>query len=526
MELTGVVVEVPYFVSPHPVCERWVRFGLKEVTHYLMFRMYSALALAVLAANIAAADAEATWPPSVAVVEYETTYLSERDHSQPAKFYVPDTSRPRPLLVGLHTWNGRYDQDYSIPYAQWCIDRDWIFIHPHFRGPNARPEATGSDLVVKDIIKAVEYARGHAPVDDERIYVVGASGGGYASLLAAGKAPALWTAVSAWVPVSDLVDWYHDSDLPGNSYHANVVDSLGGEPAPGSPAEAEARRRSPVTFFPFAADIPIDINAGIHDGHGPYQVPIGHSLRAFNALARPEDRFARAQIALMERREVAPASCPTPPDDPLDGDKSVLVRRSSNRARVTLFDGNHEIIYGAALAWLGQHRRDRRPLPPVERQAKAADSHHLPELSWERRPGLPIPDRDSAGLVDRLVVSAADATGPLVVVVEVEHSWVGDLTLTLTHETTGHSAILLDRPGRPGVAQVGIWGAGLSVAFRDRFSPLDAWDFMDRPLRGEFRPTESLQVFSGESLDGAWTLHIVDGSWGDTGRLVRWGLAR
>ena len=479
----------------------------------------------VVFAGMLAAAAESTWPPQAQVVEYETTRLSAMDRTQPARWYKPDASAPRPLLVALHTWSSDYNQDYSIPYAQWCIDHGWVFIHPNFRGPNNRPEAMGSDLVVKDIIKAVEYARSHAAVDDERIYLVGASGGGHAGLLMAGKAPALWTAVSVWVPASDLAAWYYDSRQERSAYYRQVAASLGGEPSAGSAAEAQAQRRSPIPFLAHAADIPVDINAGIYDGHRGYKVPIGHSLRAFNALARPEDCFPQADIGFMERRAQAPPRYPAPPVDPLYGGKKVLVRRCSNRARATLFDGNHEIIYRAALTWLGQHTRGRRSLPPVVQASGMVASSPAPQLRWERHPDLAIPDRDPQGATDRLVISGADAAGPPVVYVEVEHSWVGDLTLTLTHESTGHSAILLDRPGCPEVAQMGVWGAGLSAAFADRFPALDAWDFMDRPLRGEFRPVESLEVLAGEPRDGTWTLHIVDGSWGDTGRLVRWGFA-
>ena len=32
---------------------------------------------------------------------------------------------------------------------------------------------------------------------------------------------------------------------------------------------------------------------------------------------------------------------------------------------------------------------------------------------------------------------------------DIEHSWVGELTVTLTHENTGTTVTLLSRPGRP-----------------------------------------------------------------------------
>ena len=39
----------------------------------------------------------------------------------------------KPLLVALHTWSYDFDQDMSIPYAEWCVAHDWILIAPSFR---------------------------------------------------------------------------------------------------------------------------------------------------------------------------------------------------------------------------------------------------------------------------------------------------------------------------------------------------------------------------------------------------------
>jgi poly(3-hydroxybutyrate) depolymerase len=126
------------------------------------------------------------WPQEISQIKHTSSADST---PQPAFFYTPKTKKPVPLLVALHTWSGNYRQNMSIPYAQWCIDKGWAFIHPNFRGPNRNPRATGSELVVADIISAVDYAKTHANVDTSRIYLVGVSGGGYTSLLMAARAP-------------------------------------------------------------------------------------------------------------------------------------------------------------------------------------------------------------------------------------------------------------------------------------------------------------------------------------------------
>ena len=43
--------------------------------------------------------------------------------------------------------------------------------------------------------------------------------------------------------------------------------------------------------------------------------------------------------------------------DPYYADKNVLFRRSSNNARVTIFNGGHEIIPNAALHWLEKQKK-------------------------------------------------------------------------------------------------------------------------------------------------------------------------
>jgi hypothetical protein len=74
-------------------------------------------------------------------------------------FYKPKVDTSRPLLVALHSWSNNYRQKESVIYAEWCIANDWIFIHPNFRGPNNKPEATGSELVVGDVLSAIDYAK-------------------------------------------------------------------------------------------------------------------------------------------------------------------------------------------------------------------------------------------------------------------------------------------------------------------------------------------------------------------------------
>jgi cephalosporin-C deacetylase-like acetyl esterase len=287
---------------------------------------------------------------------------------QEARFYFPpDQTYARPLIVGLHSWSTRYDTYFVAPYLQWAIANRWVFISPNFRGANGGgnnpADTTGSDKVVQDIVDAVEWAKAHANVDTKRIYLVGASGGGHAALLMAGRHPEIWAGVSAWASITDLPAWYAESlnIQTEHRYEDDLVAACGGDPSKEPPAEIECLKRSPISYLNNTITVPLDINAGIFDGHliGStwYAVPIRHSLKAFNRVAAADHQLTDNQIDFMVKNMEIPDSLQGMYPDPLYGDKAPLFRRQSGNARITVFNGYHEIVYWAALAWLSvQHK--------------------------------------------------------------------------------------------------------------------------------------------------------------------------
>lgn len=271
---------------------------------------------------------------------------------QRARFHCPPGPGPFPLLVGLHTWSADYRQCAMPEVEAWCVARGWACIHPDFRGPSWRPEAAGSDLTISDILDAVRFAEAECPVDPRRVFLAGASGGGFHALLAAARAPRLWAGVSAWVPISDLAAWHRECSARGLDYARHIEASCGGPPGSSPEVDRELRRRSPLTWLGQARGVPLDINAGIHDGHQG-SVPVSHALNAFCAVAEPSRRIAPSEIAFVTDHEmVPPALAQETEPDPSYGEHRVLFRRTSGTARVTLFEGGHEMVEPAALAWL------------------------------------------------------------------------------------------------------------------------------------------------------------------------------
>lgn len=294
-------------------------------------------------------------PPGVQVITVRSTIDGT---AEPVWFLPNPLPEPAPLLVHLHSWSARLGE---AAVARDCAKRGWAFLSPNFRGPNNRPEACASRLAIQDVLDAVAHARSATRVDPRRIYVVGGSGGGHMTLMMAQAAPELWAAVSAWVPIADLVAWHAFSKQKGSAYHKMLEQSCGGPP--GTPAtDAEYRVRSPLFHFARAEGVPIDIQAGIRDGHEG-SVPVSHALRAFNVLAeangQPGRALSAADIGFITTEARLPERLAAERVDEPERKRAVLFRRTAGPVRITLFDGGHESDFATALRWLAQQEKHR-----------------------------------------------------------------------------------------------------------------------------------------------------------------------
>jgi len=284
---------------------------------------------------------------------------------QPVWFYAPETARTNavPLIVGLHTWGGTYHQlSHYRTVMNYARERGWAMVGPNFRGPNFTPQGCGSELAVQDIVDAIEYAKATVKIDTDRIYIIGGSGGGHMTLLMAGRHPEIFAGAAAFCPISDIARWWEERRAPDDQWHnyaANVEAACGGTP---SEKPDEYALRSPVTHLKAAraAGVPVYIVTGIHDGHIG-SVPCGHSFRAFNELAKPEDRVSETDIATIERTEQVPSALAfSDPPDPFYPERMrIHFRRTSDNVRFTLFEGGHGGNFQAGLDFLSRQRKGR-----------------------------------------------------------------------------------------------------------------------------------------------------------------------
>jgi len=306
------------------------------------------------------------WPAEVKEIQVTSTADGT---VQPSLAWSPkDDGKPQPLLVGLHTWSGDYRQSSNGPtFMRWAMQHGWHFVAPNFRGANHTPFALGSDRAVQDIVDAVNFMKKSGKVDADRVYLIGASGGGHMSLLMAGRHPEIWAGVSAWVGIADVAAWHgeHVKQGKADKYARDVEGALGGPPDTPERRE-DARHRSPLTWLAAAKGVSLDINTGVNDGRAG-SVPFRHSLLAFNQVAAETDQLPEAEIHAYYDTQKLPKGWPVAEPDPLYGTKAVLFRKTSAKARITVFDGGHEILYLPALNWLALQRRGYPSVWKVEK---------------------------------------------------------------------------------------------------------------------------------------------------------------
>ncbi len=141
-------------------------------------------------------------------------YIDDIDNTpQFCRSYLPlhyDRSKKWPMVVYLHGYNG--DNPEYINW--WSADKrhdptsdlhDAIFIEPHGRG-NTQYRGIGD----RDVLRCIEMAKKQFNVDDDRVYLMGASMGGFGTWNVATRHPELFAAIA---PIYGGDD-YHVNSTP------------------------------------------------------------------------------------------------------------------------------------------------------------------------------------------------------------------------------------------------------------------------------------------------------------------------
>ena len=148
------------------------------------------------------------------------------------------------------------------------------------------------------------------------------------------------------------------------------------------------------------------------------------------------------------------------------------------------------------------------------------------DVGEDSAPDVPqsIPDDTPAGVASTLEIASGGSLTDVDVRVDVSHTFVGDLAITL-ESPAGTVVQLLDRPGVSG-SGFGCGDEDMDVTFDDGAS-LDPESHCAGTvpwLSGSALPTGDLADFDGESPVGTWTLTVSDHAGSDTGSLIDWDL--
>lgn len=169
-----------------------------------------------------------------------------------------------PAIVYVHGGPTGQHNNRWYPDIQYLVSRGFVVIAPNFRGSTgfgrAFREANKKDLGGGDLFDAMgaaDFLVQSGYVDPRRIGIMGASYGGYLTLMALTKAPKLWSAGVAIVPFANWFTEYEREDPFLQAYDRSLM---------GDPVKDEAlwRDRSPI-FFVDRIRAPLLVLAGGND---------------------------------------------------------------------------------------------------------------------------------------------------------------------------------------------------------------------------------------------------------------------
>ncbi len=171
------------------------------------------------------------------------------------------------------------------------------------------------------------------------------------------------------------------------------------------------------------------------------------------------------------------------------------------------------------------------PLPPFLPVDKTSLNLVNCPGTYDSAPSSAIPDNDPTGISDTISVSHGGTVGDIVVLLNIEHTYMNDLIVTLTHESTNTSIELMSRPLNSLNTSCatndfnGRLDDSASLNINNSCAPVQmSTDDPAYPDPVFFQPYQALGAFDGESLSGNWTLTVSDNAGADTGTLNNWGM--
>jgi subtilisin-like proprotein convertase family protein/uncharacterized protein YvpB len=155
------------------------------------------------------------------------------------------------------------------------------------------------------------------------------------------------------------------------------------------------------------------------------------------------------------------------------------------------------------------------PTPnPVPEKALFCDSINQP---------ISIPDDNLSGINNDIWIPDDRILVNLRLYIDITHTWVGDLVITLTNQNTGKSITVLDRPGSP--PYYCPYDGIVSILADYAAQPVnDQCYSYPHAISGIYQPMQGFNIFTNARISGTWRLNVSDHYINDVGKLNHWCL--
>ncbi len=151
-------------------------------------------------------------------------------------------------------------------------------------------------------------------------------------------------------------------------------------------------------------------------------------------------------------------------------------------------------------------------------------------VTYESFPNASLPDNNPAGVSDTITVPDSAVITDVDVALQVTHTWVGDLCVTLVHQPTGTTVDLIQRMGEAGECHSG----GPFGCLADNFNivlddagaggAIESQCVANLSSPPSYGPNNPLAVFNSLDSAGDWTLTVSDNAAADLGTFDNWSL--
>ncbi len=152
------------------------------------------------------------------------------------------------------------------------------------------------------------------------------------------------------------------------------------------------------------------------------------------------------------------------------------------------------------------------------------------QIVFTSSPNTAIPDNNPFGILDTIVVGDSFSVLDLEVEIDISHTWIGDLCVSLSKDGGG-AQLLMSRIGADTGGNACHSGSPFGCSENNMNVVLDddagssIEDQCAAGLSGTYAPDPgSLASFIGGDSAGSYTLNVVDNAAGDLGALVSWSL--